>query len=188
MRKDEANCCCDKWLRESWRIRRPCKTKPIARSGAPRRCLDCGLRIADCAKRSQFAPVGAAPRGLVPVRPEINASFGPRNVVLSSMLVERQGVGCWSAPRQSTYLRIICKSVVVSVARHLPRCDAGSCPQRRVQVVAVVRAATVSAEWESCSGWVTGARFCYASYGPAAGPSAAPAALRPQWAVEELNL
>jgi hypothetical protein len=74
-RKNEVNCCCGKWLREFGTTCRSCKTNPIARSGAPRRCLDCGFRIADwirscagtppapccprprradCAKRTQF--------------------------------------------------------------------------------------------------------------------------------------
>ncbi len=50
-----------------------CKTKPIARSGAPRRCLDCRLRISDwprtsggapdCAKRTQFHRSTRGPGG-----------------------------------------------------------------------------------------------------------------------------
>ena len=72
----------DKYLmeKELWRIehaRDLRKTKPIARSGAPRRCLDCGLGIGDrpavgrlapglrrtkCAKRTQFARRGRGTR------------------------------------------------------------------------------------------------------------------------------
>jgi hypothetical protein len=35
-----------------------CETNPIARSGAPRRCLDSGLRIWDCRSRTDFRWAG----------------------------------------------------------------------------------------------------------------------------------
>ena len=58
-------------VRSVWGQRRASssrQTKPMARSGAPRRCLDYGFRIADCGFRTALRrdswPVGPAPAGL----------------------------------------------------------------------------------------------------------------------------
>ncbi len=39
-----------------------CETKPIARSGAPRRCLNCGLWIADCGLGTALQPAASGLR------------------------------------------------------------------------------------------------------------------------------